>query len=392
MRGHMKIIERYPTRFRILSGSGAWALLYPVKLALAGVYRIGLIAARRGSTDRRRAAFHQHGADSSPRPVIVSIGNLEAGGVGKTPCALRIAGGIAERGGVPVIVSRGYGSLAQRRAPCVIPGGRVLPEDGGGAYLTDRELLASHQSGSEGPARAAETLGDETLLYRARGIPVVIDPDRGRGADLARRLFSPSHILLDDAFQNTSIRKDVEILLLDAERPFGNGHLLPLGTLREIPSAARRADIIVFTRAASGSVPPEARRYAAGKHVFFARHEASDLMDRQRGPVPLSRLAERECVLFSGIARPESFERAARCAGARPRAAFRFIDHHVYGGEDVRMMLAEGGGDAAFVTTEKDWAKAIGLFPVDAEILALRIEMRIDGFDRLLDLVFSSSS
>jgi tetraacyldisaccharide 4'-kinase len=235
-------------------------------------------------------------------------------------------------------------------------------------------------------------LGDEILMYRSRGIPVVIDPDRGRGAELARRLFSPTHVILDDAFQNESIRKDIDILLLDAEHPFGNGHLLPLGTLREMPSAARRADIIIFTRAQSECIPMEARPYAAGKHVFFARHEANHLIDRWRRLIPLTSIAGRECVLFSGIARPVSFELAVCSLGARPRAAFRFVDHHRYSREDVQSMLREAGGDAPFVTTEKDWAKAHELFPQDTEVLALRIEMRIGDIEGLLDLVASSSS
>lgn len=388
----MKVIERYPARFKMLSGTGVWTLCYPVKLFLAGVYGLWLVAARKRRAERDGSGLREPRSGIGRGPVIVSIGNLEMGGGGKTPCTLRIAEGIAERGGFPVVVSRGHRSIAERYAPCVVPAGREARARGGIDVLTDKALLERLSVASGGYARDAKALGDEILLYRERGIPVVIDPKRQRGAGLARRLFSPTHILFDDAFQNLSIRKDLEILLLDAEKPFGNGHLLPLGTLRERPEAIRRADVVLFTRADVGRVPHEAESHVAGKRVFFARHEARDLMNRRREPVPLSYLAGRECILFSGIARPESFERMVLSLGARPIAAFRFIDHHEYTSMDVDAILREGAGDTPFITTEKDWYKACGVFPEGANLHALRIEMGIEGLDELLDLVSSSSS
>jgi tetraacyldisaccharide 4'-kinase len=387
----MKIVERYPVRLRIFEGAGVWALLYPVRLALAGVYRLWLAAARERRAGSGVSPFSGSPGSVPGRPVVVSVGNLEVGGGGKTPCAIRIARGLIELGGLPVVVSRGYGRVAGRGRTCVVPAGRELRGGSGGGFLIDEELLASSSSTLDPLARAAEALGDEILLYRERGIPVVIDPDRTRGAALAKRLFSPSHIILDDAFQNRSIRKDVDILLLDAEMPYGNGRLLPAGTLRERPPATRRADAIIFTRARARRVPGEAERYVRGKRVFFASHEPVDLLDRTRKPRSLLHLEGRECVLFSGIARPRVFEEMALSLGARPRAAFRFADHHRYGPADVHSMLPEGGGGASYVTTEKDWAKAQGLFPLDAEVLALRIEMRIEGFEELLALLASSS-
>jgi tetraacyldisaccharide-1-P 4'-kinase len=126
--------------------------------------------------------------------------------------------------------------------------------------------------------------------------------------------------------------------------------------------------------------------------VFFASHEPVDLLDRRRTPRSLSYLEGRECVLFSGIARPRAFEETALSLGARPRAAFRFADHQRYARKDVHPMLLEGGAETPYVTTEKDWAKAQGLFPDVAEVLALRIEMRIEGFEELLAMLASPSS
>jgi tetraacyldisaccharide 4'-kinase len=385
----MKIVERYGPRYRMLAGRGVWRALYPARLLAAAVYG-ACASARAGAASRRERTPER---EAGPKgPVIVSIGNIEAGGGGKTPCAVALARGIAGRGGAAVVVTRGYGGTARRRAPCVVSADRATGAARDVRFVTGEELLGAPGDGRGTLAREADVLGDEVLIYRDRGIRVIIDPARERGAELARLLFSPSHVILDDAFQNFSITKDIDILLLDAGRPFGNGKLLPLGTLRERPRAARRADIVVFTRARGKRVPEAARSAVEGKRIFFADHEPAGFIGRGGESVPLGRIAGRECVLFSGIARPESFELSMRALGAVPRAAFRFVDHHRYVSDDVRTMMGEGGAGALYVTTEKDRAKAVELFPARTEILALRVEMRIDAMDDLLDLLFSSSS
>jgi tetraacyldisaccharide 4'-kinase len=385
----MKIVERYGVGYRIMAGRGVWVVLYPARLLLAGIYGL-CVAARTGRKPSRGRRSIREGGGT--RPAIISIGNIEAGGGGKTPCAVAVARGIAERGGLPVVITRGYRGLAQRRSPCVVSAnGANIPARGAG-FVTGEDLTGPSGAEPVTLAREAEVFGDEILIYRDRGISVIIDPRRGRGAELARRLFSPSHIILDDAFQNFSVAKDVDILLLDAEKPFGNGTLLPLGTLREYPRGARRADVIIFTRAREKRTPETARRYVEGKSVYFADHEPSGLIDRSGESIPLQFLRGRECVLFSGIARPESFERTIRALGAKPRTAFRFVDHHRYVRGDIRLMLREGSSDTLFVTTEKDRAKAIGLFPPGTPVLALRVEMRIDRLNDLLDLLSTSFS
>lgn len=380
----MKIVERYGLGYRILCGRGGWVALLPLRILLAGVFWLCAAArALRGSA-RARGSSRASGASG---PVVVSIGNIEAGGGGKTPCAIALARGIVGRGGLAVVVTRGYGGSARRRAPCVVSPGGSPPVARGSGFTTAEELTGASRGAKGTLAREAEVLGDEVLIYRDRGIPVIIDPRRTRGVELARRLFAPSHILLDDAFQNFSVAKDVDILLLDAERPFGVGKPLPLGTLREPPRAARRADAIVFTRARERRVPAAAARAVEGKRVFFADHEPSGLVDRHGETVPPGYLAGRDCVIFSGVARPASFERAVLSLGSAPRAAFRFDDHHRYGRTDVLAMLREAGPETPFVTTEKDRPKAIDLFPAERPVLALRIEMRIDRLDELLDLL-----
>jgi len=404
----MKVIERYPMGFRLLRGRGFWAAFYPLRLAVAVAYGLWLLArgdrALRGARDdgarerRQRAVSPGNGR----RPMIISIGNLETGGGGKTPCVVALARALMGRGEGVVVVSRGYRSLAARRAPCVVPAGRMMPAAGAVHRTTDEELLgrAAGDARSEAhaadeariAARAAAVLGDEIILYRSRGIPVVIDGNRRRGISVAGELFSPKYILLDDAYQNHSIDKDAEILLLDAEAPFGDGRLMPLGSLRERPAAAGRADAIIFTRAREERIPGGAERFVRGPRVFFATHGAVEVVNIRGETAPLSFLQGRPCVLFSGIARPGSFEETIRSLGARPRAAFRFIDHHTYVAEDIGAMLGEWVESAVFITTEKDLAKAAALFPAGLDVRALRIEMKVSGLDRLLALIASASS
>lgn len=375
MCGPMRIVERYPAAVRAFKGKGAWALLAPVRFLMAGAYGLWLSADRRA----REQSSSGHG------DRVVSIGNLEAGGGGKTPCVIKLASLIEGRGGRPVVVSRGYRSRAERAGcPVVVPAGAVIDGKAGGGFVAEGDFVRGPDRG----AGAAAALGDEVLLFKKRGLPCVVDPVRARGVEVARRLFSPTHILLDDAFQHRYVYRDFDILLLDAERPFDGGRLIPLGTLRERPESVGRAGAVVFTRSRGKRIPPEAERLVRGKPVFHARHRVVDLVGRSGSGLPLSHIEGKEVVLFSGIARPHSFEELAVSAGARPELSMRFADHHLYGSGDVEWMLRQSAGAGAlFLTTEKDLVKVSDLFPPDAELLGLRIEMEIGGVEWLLELL-----
>jgi len=391
----MKIIDRSGPGMKLFRGEGPWAVLVPLRFALAGVYRLFLALRPKCALAFRAASVGSApGGDgrAGSAPLVISVGNLEAGGGGKTPCVMLVAETIVERGGVPVVLSRGYrGTAARLNAAFALPGDLQVNEDTlvtstltYGAFL--RKLRAS--SASPGLSALAHAVGDEAVLFHQRGIPVVIDRDRARGAAWALERFSPTHLILDDAYHIFSVRKHLDILLLDWERPFGNGHLLPLGTLRETPSAASRAGVVVFTRAAEARVPREARRFVEGKHVFFGTHEPVDLLRQSEEALPLSFIRDRAVSIFSGIARPGSFERTIASLGARPTAAYRFADHHVYRSADIARMLRASGPKEIYVTTEKDWVKASGLFPRDVDVLALRIKMRVSPMERLSELLF----
>lgn len=163
---------------------------------------------------------------------VISVGNLVVGGTGKSPIVSYIAQTLLDRGERPAIVSRGYRSG--------LPGGEV-------AVLLDGDLLATGTTN-------CTIKPDEPMMLSAklRGVPIVICADRYEGAkSLAKVLpdFNPTHWVLDDGFQHRFIHRDINIVLLDARDPFGNGFTLPRGSLREPISSLKRADAIIFTRA-----------------------------------------------------------------------------------------------------------------------------------------------
>lgn len=378
----MRIHERYPLWMRAYSGPVLSRLSLPIRYMASRVYGAYMKARNHDAAERIS------GRDAAVGAVIVSVGNIEAGGGGKTPCAIAIAEELQKRGATPVIVTRGYRSEAERTGPFVVTGNASIGEEA--LSFIEAEGLGERMIGDlerKDLGLLARAVGDEPLLFASRDIPTVIARDRKRGIGFASRLFGPSHIILDDAFQNRAVGRDLDILLLDWENPLGDGRLIPLGNLRELPAAVGRADCIIFTRAMDEVPPAGAEHLVAGKPVFCARHTAIDLVDSEGGTHPLEHLSGERVALFSGIARPESFEETVRSIGADPAVSFRFVDHHIYGRRDIHSIESEMEGCSCLVTTEKDMAKAAGLFAPGTRLLALRIRMEIVGIDRLIGLL-----
>lgn len=374
----MKVHERYPSWTALYRGGIASALAYPLRLLISRLYGLHPVHRTRVSVRPVEGG-----------PCIVSIGNIEWGGGGKTPCAIVLCEALMERGMRPVVVTRGYRSEAERKGTYIVTSSeaQVGPE---GMRCIEEERLGGRVIGcgrDHGVESLARLIGDEPAIYRARGIPVVIDRRRARGIEIASRVFGPTHIILDDAFQNRETPRDLDILLLDRERPFGRGGLMPLGSLRERPEAIRRADIIIFTRANSDQVPEEATGLVSGKHIFFSNHRPVRLIGRSGEEIPLETLRGRKLALLSGIARPGSFEDMIQSLGTEPSLSFRFADHHEYRQGDIRWMLDRMEEGTLVVTTEKDMAKVGSLFPADIDIAALEIAMEIRGLDRLIEQI-----
>ena len=317
----------------------------------------------------RRAAYGRRIFSSFPAGVpVVSIGNLTAGGSGKTPLTVLLARDLAAGGRKPAILMRGY--------------------------------------------RSAGGVSDEAALY-ARLVPEAIlevNPDRCAGAAAAARR-GADVVLLDDGMQHLRLQRDLDIVLIDATSPWGGGNTIPGGLLREPKSALAVSGAIVITR--SDQVAPgvvsalekEMGRRVPGVPVFTARHRPARLFRLDNAPVPLEALRERNVVALSSIARPEAFRATLTGLGAVVIGSVACPDHHDLDRKTVlsALAMAEAGG-AMVVITEKDRAKKIfaDLSPKSADkdimgphghsnvykgIWTLGIEQEIDGRHRLLALI-----
>lgn len=266
-----------------------------------------------------------------PRPVI-SVGNLTVGGTGKTPAVAMLAKYFISRGKRVAVLSRGYGGSLR--------GGLGIVSDGTTAILT--------------PAEA----GDEPCLLAATvpGLAVVVGADRYRAGLFALERLSPDIFILDDGFQHLRLQRDLNILLLDSDRPFGNGRTLPAGMLREPQGAADRADLIVYTRCSSCDEPAT----FPGKPACRAFHHLKGFAPLAGGDTrPFAALEGMRGVAFAGIADPGAFFRDLEDEGLTLAVTLPFPDHCRYGETEVTAIhraVTACGGDY-LITTEKDGVK-----------------------------------
>jgi tetraacyldisaccharide 4'-kinase len=276
---------------------------------------------------------------------VVCIGNLTLGGSGKTPVTLMSARLVREAGRRLVILSRGYKRIQKK-------GDVVIVSDG-------VKVLAT-------PAEA----GDEPFLLARSlpGVPVVVSADRFAGGCAAMERFTPDAILLDDGFQHWGLARDCDIVCLDATRPLKNLRLFPRGTLRELPSALRRAQAVIFTRTESATDLNEQERFvrAVNPHIpLFRLRYALDaclpLSSEETHPLSPEELNGKKVFLFCGIARPETFFKLATQVAPRIEGKLAMPDHIRYDKERIReLRQAFSRTDAeVLLTTEKDAVKLI---------------------------------
>lgn len=267
---------------------------------------------------------------------VISVGNLVAGGSGKTPVVATLARLLLERGDHPAILSRGYG---RRRAGDDV----VVVSDG-------REILEPTIRSGDEPQMLARAL---------RRVPVVVASDRFLAGRMAEQRLGCTVHLLDDGFQHLHLARDINLLLMsptDLQEP-----LLPSGRLREPLSAIHAADALLV---AGGSDAVQAMRGLGVNAVFRLSPQYGDL--RPVGPLgaPPPREPGRRIVAVAGIARPERFFSALRAQGWEVARTLVFRDHHWFTQHDVESIgrvAVEANADLV-VTTEKD---AMRLLPDD---------------------------
>jgi tetraacyldisaccharide 4'-kinase len=297
----------------------------------SGVYG-AVVGARNGLYDRGwLQARRLHGP-------VVSVGNVSAGGSGKTPFVILLGELLRTRDIKFDVLSRGYGRKT-RGVLEVDPGGR--PQE----------------------------FGDEPLLIARRlQVPVVVGEDRYEAGRFAEKKFGPQMHLLDDGFQHRGLARDFDVVLVSAED--ARDRLLPSGRLREPLSGLRRADAVVL----SGGASAESFE-SAGKVVW-----------RVRRGIVAKNIPQRP-VVFCGIARPKNFILQLRTAGIDPAAEAVFRDHYSYAEKDVRDLLelkqrSEAGG---FVTTEKDAVNLGGFLDALTPLAVVPVKMELAEADNAID-------
>jgi tetraacyldisaccharide 4'-kinase len=284
-----------------------------------------------------------------PRPVV-AVGNLTVGGTGKTPMTLYLARWFMERGKRVAILSRGYGGSLEGEIRIVADG---------------RTILLS-------PGEA----GDEPYLLAASlpGVMVVIGADRYRAGCLALEQLEPDIFILDDGFQHLRLKRELNLLLLDCTKPFGNGRTLPAGILREPAAAVARADLVVFTRC-NGQEPAD----VIDKPWCAASHRLTSALPLEGDePVSLRSLEKLSALAFAGIAEPASFFESLKREGIHPVATLAFPDHSKYGEPEIAALceLKETSRADYLITTEKDAVKLASNREKLGTVYAAGLELR----------------
>jgi len=286
---------------------------------------------------------------------VISVGNITLGGTGKTSLVILIAKYLKQQGHRVAILSRGY----KRRNPK-----------------------------SQIPNPNYDDMGDEPYMLKMnlKDVPVIVDSDRVRAAKLAIRDYAVDTVILDDGFQQWRLKKDLEIVTIDAICPFGNRKLIPRGILRQPLSTLKQSDIFVLTKTDLARDIGEIKDFltqinpaapiieSIHSPLYFYKMGTNEIIDK--GALPGKRV-----ILFSGIGQPHSFEGLIQGLGMKIGLSFRFPDHHNYTQRDLEKIAKSSKDENVdmIITTEKDAARLSQLSAISSRlsVLVLRIELKI---------------
>ena len=280
-----------------------------------------------GSLHGASIAFKAAHASPYRAPVpVICVGNLTAGGSGKTPVAIAVGQMLKARGKSPVFLTRGYGGKAG--APLLVK-----------------------------PHHTARITGDEALLL-ARTAPTIVSRDRAVGAAKAAEE-KAGVVVMDDGFQNFALAKTLSLVVVDGGGGFQNGMVLPAGPLREpVAQGLKRADAVIIV----GAGTPDLAGYVG------------PVLRAHLVPLPHD-FAGRAVFAFAGIGRPQKFFDTLITAGALVKGTQEFADHHLYDAQDLQGLRDQAKG-IPLVTTEKDLVR---IAPEQRhDIAALAVEARFD--------------
>jgi tetraacyldisaccharide 4'-kinase len=304
---------------------------------------------------------------------VISVGNITVGGTGKTPFVMLLAALLAARGKKVAIISRGYHRAGR---------GTLVVSDG-------KNVLAA-------PAEA----GDEPYLMATRlpGVPVIVNADRVAAGACACEQFGAEYIIMDDGFQHVRLARDCDIVMLDAARPLGNGHVLPWGPLRESTAGLNRATAFVFSRANQGvpaeQLSPCLRKLIPQRPVFALQYLAGAVktIDQIHTYQPAD-LAGKKVAVFAGIANPRSFRQTVTMLDVSICAERYFPDHHHYTPENLMMLdcLAAQHRADLLLTTEKDAVRLPANLKLHLPVCQVGLEVKLEqDVAALLSLVLTT--
>ena len=303
----------------------------------------------------------------------ISVGNLTAGGTGKTPLVAYITNLLHSRGETVCILTRGYGRKDPKQRVVVTDGKRIL---------TDAE-----HAGDEPFELAKKLLGK---------VIIIADADRVSAGEWAKRKFGVSVFILDDGFQHRKVKRDLDIVCIDSTDPFGGGKMLPAGRLREHKVGLERAGVVIVTRANIGtgiavlrSIIADLNPYA---QIFTSETAISGVVELKKlhakAQLPQSKIKEHKVFAFCGIGNPEIFFKQLWQDGFETGGSKTFRDHHNYSQKDIDEIerLAREASADILLTTAKDAVKLQELkFTLDCYVV--EIEMVIDKPDGLAELI-----
>lgn len=382
MKSRMDEFAEWGTEVVFGRARGFRAWLLKCVLRFASFFFYILIKARLFMFRRRIKTVHYLGT------FVVSVGNITAGGTGKTPVVELLSRTLAERGRKCAILTRGYKS-------------EDLDEpqewfDANGKPVRNLPKIAS-----DGVTRYLGPLhaGDEPFMLARNldGVAVLVDKDRVKSGIFAIEQLGRNTLILDDGMQYLKLKHEIDIVLVDCGFPFGTGSILPRGTMREPRTSLARASYIILTKSGGkpqGELISTIRKYNKVADIIVTNHGPSYLENIFTGErKPLSFLKDKYVACMSGIARPESFEGLVEGLGAHVEIRRRYPDHYWFDQADLETFV-ERCADRAMdiiVTTEKDAVRFLKPGEMEVPIYFLRIQIDIEQgqeyWDRMIDRI-----
>jgi len=321
-----------------------------------------------GSVKLREALYKKGILQSKRLPCpVISIGNITVGGTGKTPMTVYVTELIRRFGYKVAIISRGYKGKAEKT----------------GGVVCDRRMICME------PDQA----GDEPFMMaqRLKTVPVIVGKDRFKAGILAIKEFKPDVLLLDDGFQHLKLYRDLDLVLLDSKKPFGNAYLFPRGTLRETTSALLRGDAVILTRSDVGKQVSlsQIKNFVPKKPIFHSFHtpyiykiitgnslESPDRLNIS-SKYDFDIFKGNRVFAFSGLASNDDFRRTIESFTCKLVKFSEFPDHHPYSNRELDEIVKSAMDlSAEFIfTTEKDYVRIAHKikWPIDLIVIGIEI-------------------